>query len=187
MWWKFWTWGRVDRQQLELDRHKNARGSQPDRNASGSAESEDILGSISALIGDSPVEPMESERKARSTAALESSVSLESVQEIQTTQSFDTIDLEKIQSAGRNPKLDPIPKPTTPAATDPSPTKASNPPPAKHKEFRSKDSGQTLVADDGKWVAIRGMFDGAQNPNDTDDDDDATGPSPYQTIVPSDD
>ena len=182
MWWKFWTWGRKDLRQPEFGGDK-APNVQTKGAALHSPDSEDILGSISSLIGDLP--SIDSERKARLASPLES------VQSTETVETFLKVEPAKSSIAEQVPVADSM----FPGAAPPAPTAINTPPapkpvretaPSKRKEAR-KDGRQTLVAGEGKWMDLKGMFDGSKGQDEPDDDDDPSGPSPYQTIVPSDD
>jgi hypothetical protein len=224
MWLKIWAWFRRDEGHLRTTRsHTTLSGkktppsgkSTPSRDA-GTGESDDILMSISQLIGgpsddndDSfypqrPVEAVKTEPIVEVVKVAEPDVFAELVEVRQNTRVASTSDVDDVVRAIKaiiKPALakaaDPIVESVQPPAVEKLPTpKPVAPTPVPAKPMRDKggmkpeesrnEIQRTLVADDGQWP-VKGLADRFKDLDDADDFDDNDGPSPFQTIMPSDD
>jgi hypothetical protein len=188
MWWKFWTWFRHDDAHQRADQSGAARsGVRAGVGASAPQQTEDILTSLSGLIDVVGIDPDE-RRPATDTY---DAIRLDDLNEEKDETGHDTWAGDSHQDTHTSDTIAVTDQPPTTGEVQ-APKPAENKPAAQHKEppprrpegSKGSESQKTLVAEDGKWPGFKGLNDMF---SDLDDDDDADGSSPMQTIVPHDD
>lgn len=178
MWWRFWTWFRHDDTSKYITkaprkmRSVSGAPSETDRN-----EPEDILGSISELIDDHATDFIQPARVPEPVRVVEPEPIIEPAVPKRVPLPERSADI--IQQTSRPPEF--LLPPSIDAPPPPKPVR--EPSAAKRRDESQNDARQTLVADD----ILKALSERFKDFDKSDDDEDREGPSPYQTIVPSDD